>query len=396
MLGTEQCDDGNTVSGDGCSATCTCSTQPEVLYPMEPGQGGNYAEEVSRLHYNAIFGGRGGEDNSPAWSTKHATLNGVPNTGSLHCPSTQPGDKGPVARTQYPFPPKAPYSVYLWVYMELMSCNREGAGFSGPGSVSWIDIITSTFKFDNEAFIQFRNQGPGEDGKEICAVDSYPYVVGGDVDPNKWTSLAVTNDGTTLVIYVNGEVVALGPAPAQATVEDWASFCGGIYDTPFQGFVDYVHFLPRLLSPSAIADIAKGNVLKVGDTCKPKSSSSSKSSTPSSAPGQGTTGGTGGTGGGSAGSAKPVPPAPNVIACCNRKTKTVMVGARPVEPYSPLPVDLFVHNGKDEKVPFSLAQQCAGVKGNISMAGPDVQSIVMSVEYLRLMCTLPMPTTFEE
>ena len=71
---------------------------------------------------------------------------------------------------------------------------------------------------------------------------------------NTWVHLAVTDDGTTLRLYVADVQVASTPAAGAISVSPGAMRIGGndVFGEWFQGLVDEVHVYNRALTPAEV------------------------------------------------------------------------------------------------------------------------------------------------
>lgn len=88
------------------------------------------------------------------------------------------------------------------------------------------------------------------------------------VQPNQWANLAITADGTTLALYVNGKQVLSAPGATPA-LNDPISI-GGTQAVPFTGSIDELRIAKTAASPAAILaenafEGAESPLLKFGE-----------------------------------------------------------------------------------------------------------------------------------
>lgn len=99
------------------------------------------------------------------------------------------------------------------------------------------------------------NEGPTaviHDGSEIAGIDAENRL-----PPGEWSHLAVTSDGETLRLYVNGEVVESGPGgiavPSGGDLQIGGNLVWGEEDA-FKGLIDEVRLYDRTLSEAEIGE----------------------------------------------------------------------------------------------------------------------------------------------
>jgi hypothetical protein len=92
----------------------------------------------------------------------------------------------------------------------------------------------------------------------------------GAIEPikNKWTHIALSFEGTTMRVYINGAQVAwqggIGPLvydPADVPLTIGSDWAAGASTARFTGLIDEVSLYNRALTPNEIADIYNANRL---------------------------------------------------------------------------------------------------------------------------------------
>ncbi len=88
------------------------------------------------------------------------------------------------------------------------------------------------------------------------------------VQPNQWANLAVTADGTTLALYVNGKQAVSAPGTTPAMNDP--IYIGGTQAAPFTGSIDELRILKVAVSPATIQaenafEGAESPLLKFGE-----------------------------------------------------------------------------------------------------------------------------------
>ena len=83
----------------------------------------------------------------------------------------------------------------------------------------------------------------------------------GVIDPLIWNHVAITYDGSTIAIYVNGEVVKSGSHSKRIRLygSNGLGIGGCDWETPFQGWIRDARIYNRALSPSEIKSFLGGN-----------------------------------------------------------------------------------------------------------------------------------------
>lgn len=129
--------------------------------------------------------------------------------------------------------PAGAFTFAAWV-------NYSGAAWSG-----WHTVL------------EFGDDAPWFGVNESGQLSLYPSATGGTVSTQQWTHVAVTTNGTSVLLYVNGQQVGTGQtAPPTGGQGLLVGFETGT-TSPWQGLLDDVRIYNRSLSAAEIGQLAK-------------------------------------------------------------------------------------------------------------------------------------------
>lgn len=240
----ETCDDGNTLNGDGCSATC----QDQPLACVSTDEGLEFYLQLDEVTGPTAFDATandidGTHVNGPVVSTDVPSVDFY-NTHSLEFDGTD--DYVDLGNPSFPTP--SSFSISAWVKADTIGTDRQIAskGYNGT-QTEWEMKTTSA---DGKVSIQTYNAGQfGVQALTPLAEDAWTHVVG-------------TFDGTTWSIYLNGSLdnsnVAAAPIATTRPI-----FVGAVDNqgTPVQfwdGNIDDVRFYGRALTADEVSDLYGG------------------------------------------------------------------------------------------------------------------------------------------
>jgi hypothetical protein len=124
-----------------------------------------------------------------------------------------------------------------------------------PSSLGGWDTVVLKEQPGNLVYALYANTGPGPASGEIETTAGYftQYATGA-LPLNTWTHLAMTYDGTTLRLYINGAEVGSRPVSGSVVTSSSALRIGGnaVWGEYFGGLIDEVRIYNRALSPQEI------------------------------------------------------------------------------------------------------------------------------------------------
>jgi cysteine-rich repeat protein len=214
----EQCDDGNVVSGDGCSSTCIIEAGcPGGMISYWKGEGN--ANDVLGINNGTPQGSLSYAPGKVAGGQAFS-LNGNGDYISVQSPVNIPTGN-------------SPYAIEAWFYP-----NSVGAkGILGYGNYGAGNQVNALRLLDGCSNIGFRHYWWGND-LDVCTNNP----------PGAWYHVVASFDGTTRSIYLNGVKIASDqPTGHSATNSNFAvgKTAGGEY---FDGLLDGVAIYNRALT----------------------------------------------------------------------------------------------------------------------------------------------------
>jgi cysteine-rich repeat protein/parallel beta-helix repeat protein len=224
----EQCDDGNTVSGDGCSSTCTIEAVPTCgaagsdtegmigYWEMEENTGASTADS-SGLGHTLTGNGR----TFPAWTTLGKVTNALSNAGSWET-AAGTGD------SSFNFNGEHIITVEAWV--KFVSWNWGG----------W------AYQLGNQPWSFYANGAAPNTGKAVMYYDGVLGATNSNtvMDLNTWYYIVSTYDGANAILYINGNVDKTVPATGNMAASSTDLALGFGLD----GIMDEVAIYNRALS----------------------------------------------------------------------------------------------------------------------------------------------------
>ncbi|MHC4443470.1 MAG: LamG-like jellyroll fold domain-containing protein, partial [Planctomycetota bacterium] len=253
----EECDDGGTVPGDGCSDTCvvessySCSGEPSVCIELDcavvpPGLISWWPGENNA---NDIWGGNdgtflAGTYADPGMVGKAFSFNGV-------------GDYISVGT----FNPPDPHSVTLMAWINTNQITHNDGYYSGYMIAKGNDATSNSYGI-HIATPERYNDDFGSARAAMMANGSSPvWVVSevGSITANTWHHIAGVIDGQTVSLYLDGQFKGSTTLNGTISKTSHAVWLGGQNRTGYQyyykGLLDEVQFFGRALSSDEIKAI---------------------------------------------------------------------------------------------------------------------------------------------
>jgi cysteine-rich repeat protein len=239
----EECDDGNTISGDGCSSTCM-SECPDGMVSYWQGEG----------NADDAFGNNDGQAQGGLEYTSGKVGSAFSFDGSTGYVKVLESDSLKIS---------GPYTYAMWVYPVTWGGADQQPGVFSQGDndpgYSGIGFHADTYYGRDYMTVVGDYDASGD-------WDNWIQTEGYMLPFNQWSFVTITNDGTNFIFYVNGTEIGRDDS---AAFVDWNSanwleknlYFGkiragqGTYDTYFNGMIDEFAVFNKALSSTEVSEL---------------------------------------------------------------------------------------------------------------------------------------------